>query len=138
MAALQARRSHQSGDAAASADSTLAFQHGLDAWSAVGATRLGVDLGDLPGQFRVMDRPRTGLAGAAGAEGGSGDLEQFTCALDVVTVLLLRLDERVHRHRLSFAKKAVLDSTGQGNALGWRPEPQALARTVVELRRDGV
>jgi hypothetical protein len=36
---------------------------------------------------------------------------------DAVTRTFLRLDERVHRHRVSFAKKAVLDSTGQGNVL---------------------
>jgi transposase-like protein len=35
-------------------------------------------------------------------------------------------------------RAAALDSTGQGNALGWCAESQALARTVVELRRDGV
>jgi hypothetical protein len=39
---------------------------------------------------------------------------------------------------IEILKKATLDSTGQGNALGWCVEPQALARTVVELRRDGV
>lgn len=35
-------------------------------------------------------------------------------------------------------KAAALDSTGQGNTLGWSAESQALARAVVELRRDGV
>ncbi|MFJ9448516.1 hypothetical protein ACIRRH_42975 [Kitasatospora sp. NPDC101235] len=50
---------------------------------------------------------RTGGGGTAGVEGGSGDLEQFTRPFDVVACLLLRLDERVHCHRVSVAKKAV-------------------------------
>nr|WP_229868938.1 hypothetical protein [Streptomyces chryseus] len=60
--------------------------------------------------FSVSSRSRRAWAGSAvapGVEGGAGDLEQFTRALDVVVALLLRLDERVHRHRVSFAKKAV-------------------------------
>ncbi|MFB6777473.1 hypothetical protein ACFCX0_08615 [Streptomyces sp. NPDC056352] len=39
-----------------------------------------VDRGDLPGQFGITDRPRTGSSGSAGVEGGSGDLQQFTRA----------------------------------------------------------
>ncbi|WP_167368147.1 transposase [Streptomyces agglomeratus] len=50
----------------------------------------------------------------------------------------LRRENRRLREDVDILKRATLDSTGQGNALGWRPEPQALARTVVELRRDGV
>ncbi|MFE4775957.1 hypothetical protein, partial [Streptomyces sp. NPDC056713] len=51
----------------------------------------------------------------------------------------LRIDERVaHGYFVdSLAKKAALDSTGQGNTLGRCEESQALARTVVELGRDG-
>lgn len=37
VAALQARHPHQSGDAAPSAEGTPTFQHGVDAWGAVGA-----------------------------------------------------------------------------------------------------
>ena len=39
--------------------------------------------------------------------GGPGDLEQLARPADVAVCDLLRLDERVHRHRVSFAKKAV-------------------------------
>ncbi|QNA77031.1 transposase [Streptomyces sp. So13.3] len=54
-----------------------------------------------------------------------------------------RLKELERRNRelemeVSFLKEAALDSTGQGNTLCRCAESQALARTVVELRRDGV
>lgn len=50
----------------------------------------------------------------------------------------LRPENRCLRKDVEILKRAVLDSIGQGKALGWGSEPQALARTVVELRRDGV
>jgi hypothetical protein len=39
-----------------------------------------VDFGDLLGELGIADRSRTRSALAAGVEGGSGDLEQFTRA----------------------------------------------------------
>ena len=50
----------------------------------------------------------TGLPVPGGIAGGAGDLQQLACPLDVAAAaLLLRLDERVDVHRVSFAKKAV-------------------------------
>jgi hypothetical protein len=66
-----------------------------------------VNVGDLFRQFGVTDRAGTRLGSPAGIEGGPGDLQQLTRSFDAVTCTLLRLDERVHRHRVSFAKKAV-------------------------------
>lgn len=91
--ALQSGSAHQPGDAAAPAVLALPLKDGVDARDPVGPARPIVDLGDLLGQLGVADRSRAGLAGAAGVEGGSGDLQQFTRALDVVTVSLLRLGE---------------------------------------------
>lgn len=105
--ALQTGRPHQPGDPAAGAADTFALQGCVDAGGSVGAARLLVDRGDLTGRFGITDRPRTGFSGSAGVEGGSGDLQQFTRALDVVAAPILRPDERVHRHRVSFEKKAV-------------------------------
>ncbi|MBT2541545.1 hypothetical protein J7E99_12700 [Streptomyces sp. ISL-44] len=61
-----------------------------------------VDLSDQLGQLGVTDRAGAGLAGAAGIEGGSGDLQQFTRPFDAVTCTFLR--------RVSVAKKAVARS----------------------------
>ncbi|MFF4442569.1 hypothetical protein [Streptomyces sp. NPDC001621] len=49
---------------------------GVDTRGAVGAPGLLVDGGDLLGQLRVLHGPGTGCVGAAGVEGGSGDLQQ--------------------------------------------------------------
>ena len=51
--------------------------------------------------------PGRGDGLAALVVGGTGDLEQLTAALDAVACDFLRLDEGVHLHRVSFAKKAV-------------------------------
>ena len=50
----------------------------------------------------------------------------------------LRRENRRLREDVDILKRATLDSTGQGNTLGWRAEPEALARTVVQLGRDRV
>ncbi|MFE4777232.1 hypothetical protein, partial [Streptomyces sp. NPDC056713] len=60
--------------------------------------------------------------------------------LDAAEAVLVLVDERYERvcgRSSSAAKKEALDSTGQGNTLGRCEESQALARTVVELGRDG-
>lgn len=51
---------------------------------------------------------------------------------------VLRREKRRLREDVDILRRTTLDSTGQGNILGWCSESQALARTVVELRRDGV
>ena len=79
------RGPHQPGDAAAAALGALALQDGMDARGPVGSARLVVDGGDLLGQLGVADRAGAGRAGAAGVEGGSGDLQQFTRPFDAVT-----------------------------------------------------
>ncbi|MER5217668.1 transposase, partial [Streptomyces sp. NPDC002838] len=50
----------------------------------------------------------------------------------------LRRENRRLREDVEILKRATLDSTGQGNTLGWCAKSQALARTVVEFRRDGI
>jgi transposase len=50
----------------------------------------------------------------------------------------LRRENRRLREDVDILKRATLDSTGQGNTLGWCAESEALAGTVVELRRYGV
>jgi hypothetical protein len=66
-----------------------------------------VDFADLDGQVGVADL--AGRRGGTGAlvVGGTGDLEQLAAPLDAAPVSLLRLDEAVELHRVSFAKKAV-------------------------------
>ncbi|WP_422665204.1 hypothetical protein [Actinacidiphila cocklensis] len=59
-------------------------------------------------------------------------------AAEAVPVLVDERHERRCGRSSSAAKKADLDSTGQGNTLGWCAESEALARTVVQLGRDGV
>src|SRR5687767_5377628 len=50
----------------------------------------------------------------------------------------LRAENRRLREDNEILKRAILDSTGQGNALGWRVEPQAFAGAGVEFRCDRV
>src|SRR6266567_1439560 len=66
-----------------------------------------MDLADLVDQFAVAMVPGRWDLPLALVVGGLGDLEQLTAALDAVTCSFLRLDEGVHLHRVSFAKKAV-------------------------------
>jgi hypothetical protein len=84
----------------------IAGQLGVHRRWAVAALRLGMHGPDSRGQHRVGAlagrRP-----GPVGIVGGSRDLKQLTRALDAVLLRSLRLDERVHAHRVSFAKKAV-------------------------------
>ncbi|MFF3672025.1 hypothetical protein [Microtetraspora malaysiensis] len=97
---------------------------------------MAVNLGDALGE-RIRDRTGTGQGVAAGVEGGTGDFQQLTRPFDVVAALLLRLDERVHVHRVSRTKKAFLDSKSQGNALGRGSVAEALAGAVVQSGGQG-
>src|SRR6202035_1185813 len=83
-------------------------QLGGDSGRPVGAPALGEDIDDPVGQFGVGELPRRLRAVGPLVVGGPGDLEQMARLDDVALWLsLLRLDERVHAHRVSLAKKAV-------------------------------
>src|SRR5215216_7238139 len=82
-------------------------QRGVDAWCAVAALGHLVRLADLLGQRGVGDLPGRWGAESLGVVGGPGDLQQLARPLDVVLLCLLRLDERIDVHRVSFTKKAV-------------------------------
>src|SRR5262245_46600140 len=73
---------------------------------AVAALGLFMHLLDLPGQLGVGPLAPRG-AGQVRIEGGTGDLQQRARPGDIAPASLLRLDERIHRHRVSPAKKAV-------------------------------
>ncbi|MHA6757872.1 amidohydrolase family protein [Streptacidiphilus sp. PAMC 29251] len=85
----------------------LALQDRVDARGAVGAVRAGMDGCDLLSQFQVAGQARSDDGAAACVVGGPGDLQELTGAFAIVAQLLLRLDERVHVHRVPAAKKAV-------------------------------
>jgi hypothetical protein len=74
-------------------------EFGVDPRCSVGAVRRRVHLDDLLGELLV-----DALAGALlvpGVVGGPGDLQQLARTLDAVLAGLLRLDERIHVHRIS-------------------------------------
>jgi len=62
---------------------------------------------DRLGELRVDLLALGRGGGAVGVEGGAGDLQQHARPGDVAALGLLRLDERVHRRRVSFAKKVT-------------------------------
>src|SRR5215217_1780801 len=106
-APVQPSSAHQAGHALAAVAVTGAAQLCVDAWCAVAALGPLVGLADVLGQLLVGALPRRRGAGAVGVIGGPGDLQQLTRTLDAALLRLLRLDERIHVHRVSFAKKAV-------------------------------
>src|SRR5262249_14090626 len=61
----------------------------------------------LLGQPQVLLRPPGRLLPVPLVVGGSGDLQDRARPVDAALPSLLRLDERVHVHRLPLAKKAV-------------------------------
>jgi hypothetical protein len=63
---------------------------------------------DLGGQRGVFPFQVRRPAITCSVEGGTGDLQQLARPLDIAPLRLLRLDERVAVHRVSFAKKAVV------------------------------
>src|SRR6266536_5541459 len=83
-----------------------AAQLGMDPRGAVAALGTVMDGFDL---LRELGVGALALrrAGQVGIEGGAGDLQQRARSGDVAPASLLRLDERIHRHRVSSAKKAV-------------------------------
>jgi len=106
-APFQARQAHEAGHPPPPAVDAAVSELAMHPGRTVGAVGLVVDATDLldePGVGELLGRGR-GLA--AGVVGGPGDLEQLTAVLDAVTCGFLRLDERVHPHRVCLAKKAV-------------------------------
>src|SRR4051795_8702494 len=103
----QVRLLHQPRDSLPAVPLAVAARRRVDPGSAVATLGLGVQFLDLVGRLGVLTRSNGGLVGALRVVGGTGDLQQLTRPLDVVVASLLRLDERVDVHRVSFAKKAV-------------------------------
>jgi hypothetical protein len=98
---------HQPGDPLASVPVPVPAQRGVDPRGAIPALRFLMDRRDLPGELGVLAASLRRLPGAGGVVGGTGDFQQLARPLDVAPARFLRLDERVHAHRVSFAKKAV-------------------------------
>ncbi|MET8537064.1 transposase, partial [Streptomyces sp. NPDC005065] len=93
-------------------------------------TEVARDLGVSPEGLR-------GWVKQAKVDRGEGPAGTLTSA-EREELAQLRRTVRELEKTVDILGKATLDSTGQGNTLGWCAESQALARTVVELRRDGV
>ena len=102
-AAFEAHLAHEPAHPAFPAAHTALSQLFVDPRGPIGALGLGVDLLDLIGQFGVGDVPGRGDVLAALVIGGPGDLEQVTSVLHAVACGFLRLDERIHAHRVSRA-----------------------------------
>jgi transposase len=92
---------------------------------------------DVARELGVSSESLRGWVKKARAAAAESDAERDEDGRDEELKRLRRLTAEQAK-TIEILKKATLDSTGQGNALGWCVEPQALARTVVELRRDGV
>src|SRR5208282_2343354 len=86
---------------------TLVGERLVDPRSPIGATGLAVDLGDGGSELGVSLLLGRRSGRTALIEGGTGDLEQAEAPCDAPTRELLRLDEGVHLHRVSFAKKLM-------------------------------
>src|SRR5829696_1949842 len=82
-------------------------QLSVDAWSPIAALGCLVSLADVLGELVVGELAGRREGGAVGVIGGTGDLQQLARPLDVALLCLLRLDERIDVHRVSFTKKAV-------------------------------
>ena len=104
---MQAGGAHQPRDPLAAVAVAVTAQLRVDPRGAVAALGPLVGLADVLGELLVCDLPCRWDAGAVGVVGGAGDLQQLARPLDVALLGLLRLDERMHVHRVSLAKKAV-------------------------------
>src|SRR5487761_826715 len=83
------------------------FELCVDPRGPVTAFRVLVDGLDPGGQLGIALLPARGPAVSRSVAGGTGDLQQLARPLDVAALRLLRLDEGIQPHRVSFAKKAV-------------------------------
>src|SRR5215211_991987 len=106
-AATQPGGAHQACHTLAAMAVPATTQLGVDAWSAVAALGGLVGLADVLGELLIGAVAGRDGAGAVGIVGGTGDLQQLARALEGALLGSLRLDERIHVHRVSFAKKAV-------------------------------
>src|SRR5829696_8684262 len=106
-APAQARSAHQPGHPLSGVPAPLATQLRMDPRGAIAALGRLVCLADVLGELVVDLLPDRRPVGAVGVVGGTGDLQQLARPLDVALLRLLRLDERIHVHRVSFTKKAV-------------------------------
>src|SRR5215207_4753076 len=82
-------------------------QFGVDAWGAVAALGGLVGLADVLGELLIGALAGRDGAGMVGVVGGTGDLQQLAHPLEGALLCSLHLDERIHVHRVSFAKSAV-------------------------------
>src|SRR5215207_5082324 len=82
-------------------------QFGVDAWGAVAALGGLVGLADVLGELLIGALAGRDGAGMVGVVGGTGDLQQLARPLEGALLCSLRLEEPMHVHRVSFAKKAV-------------------------------
>src|SRR3954468_9027901 len=107
VAGADPRGPHQPGDPLRAVPAPGPTQFGLDARRTVTTLRVLVHGHDRLGQVRVILLPLPGAVAAMRVVGGTGDLQQLARSLDVAVLELLRLDEPIHVHRVSFANKAV-------------------------------
>src|SRR5215207_3861779 len=106
-AATQPGGAHQACHTFAAMAVPATTQFGVDAWGAVAALGGLVGLADVLGELLIGALAGRDGAGMVGVVGGTGDLQQLARPLEGALLCLLRLDERIHVHRVSFAKKAV-------------------------------
>ncbi|WP_410469249.1 transposase [Streptomyces europaeiscabiei] len=83
-----------------------------------------------PTETAVRDRAKQAEVDAGQRDGLTSSEREELAAL--------RRENRRLLEDVDILKRATWDSTGQGNALDWCAESQALTWTVVELRRDGI
>src|SRR5512133_2019146 len=106
-AATQPGGAHQACHTFAAMAVPATTQFGVDAWGAVAALGGLVGLADVLGELLIGALAGRDGAGMVGVVGGTGDLQQLARPLEGALLCSLRLDERIHVHRVSFAKKAV-------------------------------
>jgi hypothetical protein len=105
--ASQAAQRHQPSDALAADAGSCVTESGRHARRAVRGPARGVDLDDPLGEPGVGEGAGPCFVVAPAIEGGARDLEQSAGGCHIALCDLPRLDERIHAHRASRAKKAV-------------------------------
>src|SRR4029450_3730054 len=113
-----------------------ATQFGVDPGRAIAALGRLVGLADVLGELLVGELACRRDAGAVGVGGGPGDLQQLTRPLDVALLRLLRLDERIDVHRVSWmllCQAACGADARTGSA--WRCSSASSTRKTTSDRR---
>jgi hypothetical protein len=85
-------------------------QFGVDPRCTVAALGGLMGSSDVLGELVVGELACRHPVGAVGGGGGPGDLQQLARPFDGALLGLLRLDERIEVHRVSFTKNAVARS----------------------------